>query len=403
MPAFKYKAINKNGEKIEGDFIANNENEVLAMIRGKQYYPVLVKKTSQRKKIDLSYTFSKVKKKDVAILCRQLSTLLNAGLDILNCVHILRQQTENKKLTFSLNEIYEDIQRGSTLSEAMNKYNNIYPQLLINMIEAGEATGSLNNVVEKMAQHYEKESKMDNKINNAMVYPIVLGIVSIGVVVFLLTYVMPTFMTMFESSGTEMPVLTKKLLAVSNIMRNYWYLLLIATTAMIIGLRELAKKEKVENVLETIKLKMPILKNINQIIITSRFTRNLSIVLYSGISIIEALEIVSKVVGNKLVERKLLESREKIMKGISLAETLKDINIFPPMVLAMIKIGEESGSLDSILEKTANFYDEEVETKLSKIATLIEPMMILFMGLIVAFIVVAMILPIFDMYNAIGK
>ncbi len=403
MPAFKYRAINKKGEKIEGNFIANNENEVLAMIRGKEYYPVLVKKTSQRKKIDLSYIFSKVKKKDVAVLCRQLSTLLNAGLDILNCVHILRQQTENKKLTFSLNEIYEDIQRGSTLSEAMNKYNNIYPQLLINMIEAGEATGSLNNVVEKMAQHYEKESKMDNKINNAMVYPIVLGIVSIGVVVFLLTYVMPTFMTMFESSGTEMPVLTKKLLAVSNIMRNYWYLLLIATTAMIIGLRELAKKEKVENVLETIKLKMPILKNINQIIITSRFTRNLSIVLYSGISIIEALEIVSKVVGNKLVERKLLESREKIMKGISLAETLKDINIFPPMVLAMIKIGEESGSLDSILEKTANFYDEEVETKLSKIATLIEPMMILFMGLIVAFIVVAMILPIFDMYNAIGK
>ncbi|MEL7597124.1 MAG: type II secretion system F family protein, partial [Clostridiaceae bacterium] len=396
MPAFKYRAINKKGEKIEGNFIANNENEVLAMIRGKEYYPVLVKKTSQRKKIDLSYIFSKVKKKDVAVLCRQLSTLLNAGLDILNCVHILRQQTENKKLTFSLNEIYEDIQRGSTLSEAMNKYNNIYPQLLINMIEAGEATGSLNNVVEKMAQHYEKESKMDNKINNAMVYPIVLGIVSIGVVVFLLTYVMPTFMTMFESSGTEMPVLTKKLLAVSNIMRNYWYLLLIATTAMIIGLRELAKKEKVENVLETIKLKMPILKNINQIIITSRFTRNLSIVLYSGISIIEALEIVSKVVGNKLVERKLLESREKIMKGISLAETLKDINIFPPMVLAMIKIGEESGSLDSILEKTANFYDEEVETKLSKIATLIEPMMILFMGLIVAFIVVAMILPIFD-------
>lgn len=403
MPAFKYKAINKNGEKIEGNFIANNENEVLAMIRGKEYYPVLVKKTSQRKKIDLSYIFSKVKKKDVAVLCRQLSTLLNAGLDILNCVHILRQQTENKKLTFSLNEIYEDIQRGSTLSEAMNKYNNIYPQLLINMIEAGEATGSLNNVVEKMAQHYEKESKMDNKINNAMVYPIVLGIVSIGVVVFLLTYVMPTFMTMFESSETELPVLTKKLLAVSNIMRNYWYLLLISTIAMIIGLRELAKKEKVENVLETIKLKMPILKNINQIIITSRFTRNLSIVLYSGISIIEALEIVSKVVGNKLVERKLLESREKIMKGISLGETLKDINIFPPMVLAMIKIGEESGSLDSILEKTANFYDEEVETKLSKIATLIEPMMILFMGLVVAFIVVAMILPIFDMYNAISK
>lgn len=401
MPLFKYKAMTGDGKKVEDKVNATTREEILDIIRTKKLYPITIEEVKESKSTNLSEVFSKVKAKDLYIFCRQFYTLLNAGSDILNSVNILYQQTEGKALKESLNKIYEDIQKGLTLSEAMRNYKNIFPELLVNMIEAGEQTGSLNTVLERMTDYYEKENKLNNKIKGAMVYPMFLGILSIGTVSFLLTFVMPTFTGMFLESGVELPGITQVLLNISNFMKSYWYAIIMLIIVFVATLASYFKTEKGSRVLGNIKLKLPIIKTTNEKIITSRFTRNLSTILSSGVNMIKAIEIVSTVIGNKVVQDKLMETRDKVMKGIFLAEAIKDIDVFPPMLISMVKIGEESGELDEILAKTADFYDQEVEERLSKMIVMLEPIMILVMGLLVGFIVIAMMLPMFDMMKTV--
>lgn len=399
MSSFKYKAMTEGGKKVEDKINAATREEVLNIMREKKLYPLSIIEVAEKKEINISNIFNRVKAKDLSIFCRQLYTLLDAGSDILNSVNILRQQSENKRMKESLNGVYEDIQKGLTLSEAMRNYRNIYPELLVNMIESGEQTGNLSAVIQRMTDYYEKENKLNSKIKGAMVYPIFLGILSIGVVSFLLAFVMPTFTGMFQGNGVELPGITKAMLAISSAMKNYWYIITISIILISISLSAYFKTVKGSRLLGNIKLKLPIIKTTSSKIITSRFTRNLSTILASGVSMIRAIEIVSIVLGNRVVEEELLRARDEVMKGVLLADAIKNIKAFPPMLIAMVKIGEESGQLDEILEKTADFYDQEVEERLSKMVTLIEPMMILIMGLIVGFIVIAMVLPMFDMYS----
>lgn len=401
MPLFKYKAMDKKGKKIEGQFTANNKNEVLAMIRENNYYPLYVEEKIQSKEIDLGGAFSKVRVKDLAVFCRQFATLHEAGSDMLNSVNLLRKQATNKKMRLSLNEIYEEIQKGATLSSAMKKHEEVYPKLLINMIESGEETGSLGLVLERMAEQYEKDNKMNSKIKKAMIYPTILILASIAVVVFLLTFVMPTFVGMFEGGNIELPGPTKAVMALSSGIKNYWYLILIIIVLIIMGIRMYRATPQGARNLDRLKLSFPIIRTTNKKIVTLRFTRGLATILYSGVAMVSALEIVSKVLDNRMVEDTLMEIREKVVKGVQLNEALEQTDIFPPMVISMIKIGEESGSLDDILEKTAKFYEQEVEEDLEKMTAMIEPILILVVGLIIGFIVIAMMLPMFDMYNAI--
>jgi type IV pilus assembly protein PilC len=288
-----------------------------------------------------------------------------------------------------------------TLSEAMAKHENIFPALLINMVEAGEVSGNLDVLMERMAIHYEKENNIENKVKNALVYPIVLSIVAIAVVVFLLTVVMPTFIGMFESSGSLLPGPTRVILTISNLLKEYWYLFLVVVILIVTGIISFRKTESGRVLVDNLKIKIPGVKKMSIKIITSRFTRTLSTLLSSGIPLLQGLDVVSKVVGNEVVSNKLNQAREDIRKGIPMSRTIKDIGLFPPMVDSMIKIGEESGALDDILYKTADFYDEEVETSLQKMTTLLEPILIIFMALIIGFIVIAMAMPIFDMVNTI--
>lgn len=401
MPLFKYKAMDKKGKKIEGQFTANNKNEVLAMIRENDYYPLYVEEKIHSKEIDLADAFSKVKVKDLGVFCRQFATLHEAGSDMLNSVNLLRKQATNKKMRLSLNEIYEEIQKGSTLSSAMKKYEDVYPKLLVNMIESGEETGSLGLVLERMAEQYEKDNKINSKIKKAMIYPTILIIASISVVVFLLTFVMPTFVSMFEGGNIELPGPTKAVMALSSGIKNYWYLILIVILLIIMGIRLYRATPQGARNLDKFKLSVPIIRTTNRKIVTLRFTRGLATILYSGVAMVSALEIVSKVMDNRMVEDTLMEIREKVVKGVQLNEALEQTDIFPPMVISMIKIGEESGSLDDILEKTAKFYEQEVEEDLEKMTAMIEPILILVVGLIIGFIVIAMMLPMFDMYGAI--
>ncbi len=397
---YKYKAISQSGDPIEGFFEGESETEVLAMLKTNQYMPISIEKDiGTSAKLDL---FSKkVKKKDLAILCRQFYTMINAGVEITTGLEILSKQSSNKTLSHTLSIVHEDVQKGFTLSESMRKHQKVFPSLLINMVQAGEVSGNLDTIMERMAVHFEKENKLENKMKSAMIYPSILGLVSIAVVVFLLVAVMPTFIGMFESSGQTLPAPTQILMGLSGKLTEFWYLFLGGTVIIVGGFTLYRQSAVGRTTLDSLKLKIPIVNDTSVKIVTSRFTRTLSTLMSSGIPLLESIEVVGKVVGNKVVENRLEDSIEDIRKGATLSRAIKDVKVFPPMLDSMIKVGEESGSLDDILYKTADFYDEEVELALQRVATLVEPVMLVVMALLIGFIVIAMALPMFDMVNTI--
>ncbi|WP_422487194.1 type II secretion system F family protein [Gudongella sp. DL1XJH-153] len=397
---YKYKAMTKGGQAIEGVFEANSESEVVAMIKGNSYLPLNVERDVGAE-AQFEMFSAKVKKKDLAIFSRQFYTMIDAGLGIVKCLDIMELQTENKTLKKTLGTVTEDVQKGLTLSEGMDKHPRIFPSILVSMVEAGEVSGNLDAILERMAVHFEKENKIENKIKSAMIYPAALMFVSIAVVIFMLVFVMPTFTGMFEGSGVPLPGPTKFLLAISDSLQNYWYLYFAAIGLISFGTAAYIRTEDGRTNFDSLKLKMPVVKGTTAKVITSRFTRTLSTLMDSGIPLIKSMEVVSRVVNNKVIEERLMNSIEQIRKGVPLSRSVKDVGVFPPMVDSMIKIGEESGSLDDILLKTADFYDEEVEVALTKLTTLLEPIMIVGMAVIIGFIVIAMYLPMFDMMQTI--
>jgi type IV pilus assembly protein PilC len=397
---FKYKAITSSGQKIEGVFNAASEEDVITMIKGNSYLPVKVERDiGQEAQIEIFK--SKVKKKDLALFCRQFFTMLDSGLGIVKCLDILEMQTENKTLKPIIGEVNGDVQKGLSLSEAMNKYPDIFPTILTNMVEAGEVSGNLDAILERMAVHFEKENKLENKIRSSMVYPIALLVVSIAVVIFMITFILPTFTGMFAGSGVEIPWPTRVLLGMSDFIKSYWYILLGILGLMTFTITTFKKSEAGRAFFDGLKLKLPVIKGTTVKIITSRFTRTLSTLMDSGIPLIKSMEVVAKVVNNLPVEEKIEDGIEEIRKGVPLSRAIQNVGVFPPMVDSMIRIGEESGSLDEVLLKTADFYDEEVETSLTKLTTLIEPIMIVGMAIVIGFIVIAMYLPMFDMMKTI--
>lgn len=398
MPNFKYKVINKSGEKLEGVYVAGSKEEVMEMIRTNNYYPIKIEEVVEGTKID-SDLFTKVKTKDIAVFCRQFYTMLNAGATINTCLNVLGEQIINKKLRNSVITVEENVRKGLTFSEAMKKEKNVFPDLLVNMIQSGEVSGNLDTIMRRMSEHYEKETKLNNKVKAAMVYPIVLGIMSVTIVIGLLIFVMPMFVEMFKESGGQLPLPTKILLAVSNSLKENWYLIILGFIILIFALKNYLKTENGQLLSNRLKLTLPILRNINEKIIISRFTRTLSTVLASGITLIQGLQVVAKVVGNKIVENKILDVREQMMKGGGISEPLKRVGFFPPMLCAMVKIGEESGSLDDILNKTADFYDDELETAIQQFTSILEPIMIVIMGVVIGFMIISIMLPMFDMYG----
>lgn len=397
---YKYKAVSQNGEMIEGFFEGHEESDVLAMLRGNNYMPVKIEKdVGAEAQIDI---FSpKVKKKDLAVFCRQFYTMLDAGIGIVKCIDILEKQSENKTLVKSLGALHEDVQKGFTLSEGMKKHAKVFPSLLINMVEAGEFSGNLDTIMERMAVHFEKENKLENKIKSALIYPIVLSFVSIVVVIFLLVAVMPTFISMFESSGQALPGPTQVLLIISNSLTEFWYIYVVMVFGISIGFAGFKRTNSGNELLDGLKLKLPIVKDTTVKIVTARFTRTLSTLMSSGMPLLQSIEIVGRVVGNKVIQDRLEIAVEDIRKGVSLSRTISQVKVFPPMVDSMIKIGEESGALDDILYKTADFYDDEVEVALQRMTTLMEPLMLVVMAIVIGFIVISMALPMFDMVNTI--
>jgi len=397
---YKYKAITKEGESIEGFFEASEESDVLTMLKTNDYLPVSVEKDIGAD-AQISLFSTKVKKKDLAVFCRQFYTMVDAGIGIVKCFDILEAQTSNKTLKAALKAIYEDVQKGFTISEAMNNHANVFPPILINMIEAGEVSGTLDTILERMANHFEQENKLESKIKSALIYPTALIVVSIAVVIFMLVAVLPTFIGMFDGSGTALPWPTQILLDMSSWLQNYWYIFGLAVIIILVGGIYFISTVEGRKFIDGLKIKLPGIRVTNSKIITSRFTRTLSTLMASGIPLLQALEVVGKVLNNVVVQDKLTNSMDGIRRGAALSRAVKSMEIFPPMVDSMIKIGEESGALDDILAKTADFYDEEVEMSLQRMTTLIEPILLVGMALVIGFIVIAMALPMFEMVNTI--
>lgn len=401
---YRCKEIDLKGHVIETVYRAESKTEIIHMIRSKGHTPVKVSVDEEKGQdiAQLEIFQKKVKVNDIAIFCKQLHTMLNAGMPLLTALDVLSAQTENKRLSGTIKKMATQVQKGDVLSVSMKEHPKVFPSLLVNMIEAGELTGNLDNVLLKMSEHYTKENKINSKIKGAMMYPMILSILVVAVVIFMLTFVMPTFVDMFESNGAELPLPTRIVMGISDSLRTYWYLYLGVVLSIIFILNRVGKTEGGRRVIHKVQLKIPILKTSIAKIATSRFTRTMSTLLASGIPIIQALETSASVTGNQVVIDGIKTVSEDIKKGIVLSSLLKKVNVFPPMVISMVNIGEESGALEEMLDKTADYYDEEMDAAISKMIGFLEPVMIIVMAVVVGFIVISMILPMFDMYSTIS-
>ena len=397
---FRYKAINSSGQIIEGFHDGNNEEDVIEMLKDNENTVLLVERDIKAESQTVLFP-TKIKKKDLAVFCRQFYTMLDSGLEIVKCLDILGIQSENKTLRKTVLSVNKKVQKGFVLSEAMKKYPNILPIVLTSMVTAGEVSGNLDTIMDRMATHFEKENKVEAKVKSAMVYPTVLAIVSCFVVVFMLIAILPTFTGMFEGSDLPLPGPTMALLNISNSLQSHWYVYGTILILLIVGTKLLWHNKEGRYLFDFIKLRLPIIKTSTTKIITSRFTRTLSTLMSAGIPLIQSMEVVAKVVDNAVVEERLILSIDNIRKGMPLSRAVKEVDIYPPMVDAMIKIGDESGALDEILFKTADFYDQEVEETIIRATSLLEPLMIVVMGLIIGFIVIAMYMPMFEIMSTV--
>lgn len=401
MANYKYKAINSEGQRIEGTQTADSESQVREILLSNEYYPLSIEKDNSKSKKHFSFRH-KVKLKDIAVFCRQFYVMLDSGLSVGKTLNILMEQDENQKMKEALIGVNADVKRGETLANSMRKRKDVFPRLLTSMVDAGEKSGNLDMILKRMADYYEKENKIRGKIKSAMIYPIVLGIVAIIAITFILTFVMPTFIQMFEENNVELPAITKVVLATSKMIGKYGIIIFIILVVGIYFLGKYFRSEEGQYKLSYINLKVPIIKKLTQKIIVSRFTRTMGIVSSSGMPLVTSLEVVASVVGNKIAEKELLGVKDKVIRGESLGESIMKIKIFPPMLGSMVKIGEESGSLDSILDKTADFYDDELEREIQTATALIEPLMIVIMGIIIGILLISILTPMFKMYNSIG-
>lgn len=400
---YKYKGVEAGGKVVEGLFQANSKEEAIRIIREKGQSPIKIEEEKEKSKDLKEYTLFKprVKIKDISVFCKQLYTMLNAGMPLTNCLEVLGAQTENRTLKESVKDMYSSVQTGSILSEAMKSQKNIFPNLLITMVQAGEMTGNLDSVLARMSEHYEKENKINSKIKGAMVYPAILSIAAVGVVIFLLTFIMPTFIGMFTSSGVDLPLPTRILMSISQAITTYWYIFALVFGGVIFGISRFIKTKNGKRVFDKILNRLPVVGSSMVKISTSRYTRTLSTLLGSGIPIVDAMEASASVTGNMIVIDGMEDVVDDVKKGINISYLLQNMKYFPPMMISMIGIGEESGALEEMLGKTADYYDEELEASIQKMLSMLEPLLILFMGVIIGFIVIAMMMPMFDMMQTI--
>lgn len=401
MPEYKYKAIDASGRTISGKMDGTNEAFILQSLRGRGLYPVEVKQAVQPKNINIEL-FQRVSLKDIAVFCRQFSTIISAGITVVNGLNILRQQTESKKLRSIIDKAFEEVQKGKSLSDTLRQYKE-FPVMFVNMVEAGEASGRLDEILLRMAIYYEKEYKLRSQIKSAMTYPAAISVLAVGVVIFLVTSILPMFVGMFDQFDAELPLPTRIIIGFSNSIISYWYIYFAAIAVLIVGIKKYIGTPEGRYKQAKLLFKLPIIGNINKKVVTSRFARTMSILLSSGVPVIQAMDILEKTITNAVVEYGINKTKDEIKKGTSISKPISSMNIFPPMLIEMISIGEETGTLDEMLSKTAQFYDDEVDMLVAGLTSLIEPIIIVILAVIIGFILISIMLPIFSIYQFAGQ
>jgi type IV pilus assembly protein PilC len=400
MPVFEYTARNAaTGQILKGTLDVPSKDEVLKHI--KQQKMIMVNVREQPKKLSFSFGRSPIKTRDIVIFTRQFATMINAGLPLVQSLDILAKQTENPALGDVTRQVVFDVESGHTLADAFSKHPKAFTELYVNMVAAGEAGGILDTILMRLATFLEKSDALIRKVKGAMVYPGVIFSVAGIAVATLLIFVIPTFQKMFASVGMELPLPTRIVIGMSDFLINYWWLLIIIIAGIVWSIRKYYATTDGQKKIDQIMLNAPVLGDLLRKSAVSRFTRTLGTLISSGVSILDGLEITAKTAGNRVIHDAVMESRNSIAGGETIAGPLEKSKVFPPMVISMIAVGEQTGGLDEMLSKIADFYDEEVDVSVSALLSLMEPMMIVVLGVIVGGMVVAMYLPIFDMMNAV--
>lgn len=398
--AFDYRGRDGAGKLVKGRLDASSEGAVVQRLRGMGVSPIAITEskagTGLQTEIKIPGFEKGVGLKDLAIMSRQASTMLTSGLSLLRALSILADQTENKKLKDILGKVRDDVERGVSFSDAVAKYPVDFPPIMINMIRAGETGGFLDQAMDSIATNFEKEHKLRSTIKSAMTYPVVVLVMSLVAVVIMLIFIVPIFQKMFSSLGGQLPLPTMVLVYASNAMVYVGPVLLVAAIAFWVWWRANKNTERVRAFVDPLKLRLPVFGQLNRKIVIARFSRNLSDMIGAGVPILQGLQIAGEVSNNYVVEKALRRVSEAVRKGESIAAPLAKEPIFPAMVSQMVAVGEDAGSLEIMLEKIAAFYDSEVESTTEALTSLIEPLLIAFLGVVVGGMIVALYLPIFQ-------
>src|SRR5690554_2274738 len=399
-PVFEYQARSKSGKKVNGTISADEPSLVASQLKEQGYYVTSVDQKAEKKDVAEYFSFlNRVTISDLAVFSQQFSVLINAGISLVDAIELLNDQTNNKKLKEVLREVQEEVETGSSLSEAFKNHSDVFPPLYYQLIKAGEAGGRLDTVLANLAERYERQEELKNKVKSAMYYPVVVLIIAVLAVIGMLMFIVPQFVGMFADMGAELPLPTRILLMLSNFLQNYWWFLGGILAVIIFALLQYNKTAIGKLFFDSLKLKIPSMGILFKKIAISRFSGTLSMLLNSGVDLLAGLGIVEEVVGNDVYTQFITESRIKVRDGESLSASIEKDDLFPNMVVHMVRIGEETGQIDQLLQKVTDFYDREVESAVEGSISMIEPLMIVMLAIVVGSAVIAIVLPMFDMFQ----
>jgi type IV pilus assembly protein PilC len=404
MPTFIWEGKTLQGVLKKGEMEADDKAAVMATLRAQQVFPSKIKEKGKGildMEINIPGLGGKVKEKEIAVFTRQFATMIDAGLPLVQCLDILASQQVNKTFKKVLLKVKEDVEGGSTFADALSKHPKVFDQLYTSLVAAGEVGGILDTILNRLSLYIEKAIRLKAKVKGAMVYPSVIITVAVGVLAIILVFVIPTFSKMFAEVGQALPAPTQLVINLSNFVTNNILYGIIGIIILIIGFRVVYRAEKGRAIFDNLVLKIPVIGDLIKKVSVARFSRTLGTLVSSGVPILDGLDIVAKISGNKTVESALKKTKESVSEGKTLAEPLKETKVFPPMVVQMIGVGEATGAMDTMLSKIADFYDEEVDTAVDALTSLLEPLLMVFLGVTIGGLVIAMYLPIFKIAGAI--
>ncbi len=398
---YVWKGRSPNGEILSGEYIAETKDDLVGYLRKRKIIITSVRQKTKDYKIELPWT-QRTSVKDLGVFTRQFATMINAGLPMVQCLDVLASQTEKEFFRRSVAQVTSDVEGGSTLGEALAKHPKIFSKLFVNMVEAGEAGGILDVILNRLAVYLEKADALHRKIKGAMTYPTVVCIVALGATTFMLMCIIPTFARMFIDFGGKLPLPTQIVMGLSTFLRNFWYIMVGAMVGAVILFKRFYATDLGKLKVDGLLLKIPVLGMVLRKGAVARFTRTLGTLISSGVPILNGLEITARTAGNRVIENAIFATRDSISQGNTISDPLKKSGVFPPMVTQMISVGEQTGALDEMLEKIANFYDDEVDTAVDSLTAIIEPVMIVVMGVVVGGMLIAMYLPMFKLISVVS-